>query len=65
MEDSHSNHTQKYATSRTFNQLLPSVRMVAPIVLVPCGLRFFFAILFIFAFKNFLCFNPLGNIYNL
>lgn len=34
MEDSHGNHTQKYATSRTFNQLLPSVRMVAPMVLV-------------------------------
>lgn len=65
MEDSHSNHTQRCATSRTFNQLLPSVRMVAPMVLVPCGLRFLLAILLIFAFKNFFCLNPLGNIYNL
>lgn len=48
MEDSHSNHTQKYTTLRTFNQLLPSFRMVEPMVLVPCGLRFLFAILLIF-----------------
>lgn len=41
MEDSHHNHTQKDATSRAFNQLLPSFRMVAPMMLVPLWLKIF------------------------
>lgn len=52
MEDSHSNHIQEHTTSRAFDQLLPSFRMVSPMVLEPCGQGLLFAILLIFAFKK-------------